>query len=227
MQERNRQKRALRCCDLIFLRILPTAFLLVLTIRNVMAWFSFSGTVGAFFLRQLFSDTFPMVCLFLGIASVADFFGGTSKAAAVFRYLSAGIALLHIILTGIYIAVYTSEAVPLSNNNNIESLLCSIACIPIAVSCTLGDKYHKVRTILDAIATLLLLIAGAVFPLWSNISIPLWSNISNGSFSTEYITASLRYVLNTLLSRYVLNTLISGFCFLAPVFTGLVHRCKE
>ena len=208
MQERNRQKRALRCCDLIFLRILPTAFLLVLTIRNMMAWISFSGTVGAFFLRQLFSDTFPMVCLFLGIASVADFFGGTSKAAAVFRYLSAGIALLHIILTGIYIAVYTSEAVPLSNN--IESLLCSIACIPIAVSCTLGDKYHKVRTILGAIATLLLFIANAV--------LPLGEAVVNEIISLRYLTASLRYAL---------NTLIIGFCFLAPVFTGLVHRSKE
>ena len=210
MQERNRQKRALRCCDLIFLRILPTAFLLVLTIRNVMAWFSFSGTVGAFFLRQLFSDTFPMVCLFLGIASVADFFGGTSKAAAVFRYLSAGIALLHIILTGIYIAVYTSEAVPLSNNNNIESLLCSIACIPIAVSCTLGDKYHKVRTILDAIATLLLFIASAV--------LPLGEAVINKAVSMEYFTASLRYVL---------NMLIIAYCLTAPVFVGLVRRKKE
>lgn len=210
MQERNRQKRALRCCDLIFLRILPTAFLLVLTIRNVMAWFSFSGTVGAFFLRQLFSDTFPMVCLFLGIASVADFFGGTSKAAAVFRYLSAGIALLHIILTGIYIAVYTSEAVPLSNNNNIESLLCSIACIPIAVSCTLGDKYHKVRTILDAIATLLLFIASAV--------LPLGEAVINKAVSMEYFTASLRYAL---------NMLIIAYCLTAPVFVGLVRRKKE
>lgn len=208
MQERNRQKRALRCCDLIFLRILPTAFLLVLTIRNVMAWFSFSGTVGAFFLRQLFSDTFPMVCLFLGIASVADFFGGTSKAAAVFRYLSAGIALLHIILTGIYIAVYTSEAVPLSNN--IESLLCSIACIPIAVSCTLGDKYHKVRTILDAIATLLLFIASAV--------LPLGEAVINKAVSMEYFTASLRYAL---------NMLIIAYCLTAPVFVGLVRRKKE
>lgn len=208
MQERNRQKRALRCCDLIFLRILPTAFLLVLTIRNVMAWFSFSGTVGAFFLRQLFSDTFPMVCLFLGIASVADFFGGTSKVAAVFRYLSAGIALLHIILTGIYIAVYTSEAVPLSNN--IESLLCSIACIPIAVSCTLGDKYHKVRTILDAIATLLLFIASAV--------LPLGEAVINKAVSMEYFTASLRYVL---------NMLIIAYCLTAPVFVGLVRRKKE
>lgn len=208
MQERNRQKRTLRCCDLIFLRILPTAFLLVLTIRNVMAWISFSGTVGAFFLRQLFSDTFPMVCLFLGIASVADFFGGTSKAAAVFRYLSAGIALLHIILTGIYIAVYTSEAVPLSNN--IESLLCSIACIPIAVSCTLGDKYHKVRTILDAIATLLLFIASAV--------LPLGEAVINKAVSMEYFTASLRYVL---------NMLIIAYCLTAPVFVGLVRRKKE
>ena len=208
MQERNRQKRALRCCDLIFLRILPTAFLLVLTIRNMMAWISFSGTVGAFFLRQLFSDTFPMVCLFLGIASVADFFGGTSKAAAAFRYLSAGIALLHIILTGIYIAVYTSEAVPLSNN--IESLLCSIACIPIAVSCTLGDKYHKVRTILDAIATLLLFIASAV--------LPLGEAVINKAVSMEYFTASLRYAL---------NMLIIAYCLTAPVFVGLVRRKKE
>ena len=216
-------QRALRCCDLIFLRILPTAILLVLTVRNVMAWISFSGTAGVFFLRQLYNDTFPLVCLFLGLSSAADFWGRTPIAAAVFRYLSAGTALLHVVLAGINIAVYAPMA---ASPDNIEPILCAVACIPIAVSCVLGDKHRKAGTTFGLIATLLLLIASAVFPLWSNISIPLWSNISNGSFSTEYITASLRYVLNTLLSRYVLNTLIIAYCFTAAVFAGLVRRSR-
>ncbi len=224
MQERNRQKRALRCCDLIFLRILPTAFLLVLTIRNMMAWISFSDTAGSFSLIQLYSDTFPMICFFVGLSSVADFFERLRKTAAVFRYLAAGLVLLHVVLACVNLSLYITR---IASVINIEPFLYTAACIPIAVSCVLGDKHRKAGTTFGLIATLLLLIAGAVFPLWSNISIPLWSNISNGSFSTEYITASLRYVLNTLLSRYVLNTLIIGFCFLAPVFTGLVHRCKE
>ena len=216
MQERNRMQRALRCCDLIFLRILPTAILLVLTVRNVMAWISFSDTAGSFSLIQLYSDTFPMICFFVGLSSVADFFERLRKTAAVFRYLAAGLVLLHVVLACVNLSLYITR---IASVINIEPFLYTAACIPIAVSCVLGDKHRKAGTTFGLIATLLLLIAGAVFP--------LWSNISNGSFSTEYITASLRYVLNTLLSRYVLNTLIIGFCFLAPVFTGLVHRCKE
>ena len=209
-------QRALRCCDLIFLRILPTAILLVLTVRNVMAWISFSDTAGSFSLIQLYSDTFPMICFFVGLSSVADFFERLRKTAAVFRYLAAGLVLLHVVLACVNLSLYITR---IASVINIEPFLYTAACIPIAVSCVLGDKHRKAGTTFGLIATLLLLIAGAVFP--------LWSNISNGSFSTEYITASLRYVLNTLLSRYVLNTLIIGFCFLAPVFTGLVHRCKE
>ncbi len=207
MQERNRMQRALRCCDLIFLRILPTAILLVLTVRNVMAWISFSGTAGVFFLRQLYNDTFPLVCLFLGLSSAADFWERTPRAAAVFRYLSAGTALLHVVLAGVNIAVY---APMVTSPDNIEPILCAVACIPIAVSCVLWDKSPKVGMILGAIATLLLLIAGVL--------LPLGEAVVNEIISLRYFTASLRYAL---------NTLIIGFCFLAPVFTGLVHRSKE
>lgn len=206
MQENNRRDRALRCCDLIFLRLLPTAFLLMTTIRIVMAWIGFSDTAGAFSLIQLYSDTFPMICFFVGLSSVADFFERLRKAAAVFRYLAAGLVLLHVVLAFVNLFLYITR---IASVINIEPFLCTIACIPIAISCVLGDKHRKAGTTFGLIATLLVLITSAVFP--------LGSSIANGVVSTEYITALLRYVL---------NTLIIAYCFTAAVFAGLVRRSR-
>ncbi len=199
-------KNFLKYSDLIFLRLIPLAYLAICIYASISFSLPMWGK-GISILDIMTDNVIIFFCfLFLGCASVFRKFVPTEKVAAIFKYLASVVAVVYILGYVIKLIWFLSWGVSPSFFRSVIEWQDEVRVVGFAlliVCCFLKDSFYKLKwgfTILCAVLFFM---------------------------ETTLPVSSLMAYHDPLVWRFMLNSLISVYCCSAAVVMGLAPVKKK